>query len=200
MKLYYAAQTRATRPRWILEELGIPYELVRLDLGKGEHKKPEYLAIHPHGVVPALVDDDGTKVFESGAICAYLADKKPGLAPAVGTSDRGLYYQWIVYAVATLEAPILQVFLNTRFLPEAQRSAQAVEDGKKRFSDIADVVTKAIAGKEYLVGGKFTTADALVGGMLGWAKSVGLLEGRRELQEYVARLVSRPAFKRANAD
>src|SRR5947208_1981825 len=72
MKLYYAPQTRATRPRWMLEEIGAPYELVRLQLSKGEHKQPEHLKIHPHGAVPAFSDDEVT-MFESAAICAYLA-------------------------------------------------------------------------------------------------------------------------------
>src|SRR5258705_12836566 len=111
MKLYYARMTRAGRPRWMLEETGAPYELVRLDLSRGEHKKPEYMKIHPHGSVPAL-DDGDLALFESAAICAYLADKFPEkrLAPPVGTPARGLYYQWIVYSMATMEPPILKVF------------------------------------------------------------------------------------------
>ena len=80
MKLYYTPRTRSSRPRWMLEELEIPYELVRVDLSAGEHRKPEYLAINPYGAVPALVDGE-VKLFESAAICAYLADKHP---------DRGL--------------------------------------------------------------------------------------------------------------
>ena len=76
MKLYYAPQTRATRPRWLLEELEVPYELIRISLAQGEQKKPEYLKIHPHGLVPALVDG-GVTLFESSAICLYLADKFP---------------------------------------------------------------------------------------------------------------------------
>jgi len=89
IKLYYAPRTRSTRPRWLLEELGVPYELVRLDLGKGDHKKAEYLAIHPHGVVPAL-EDDGRVIIESLAICLYVADKFPekGFAPEIRTIER----------------------------------------------------------------------------------------------------------------
>ena len=115
MKLYYAPQTRATRPRWMLEEIGAPYELVRLQLSKGEHKQPEYLRVHPHGAVPAFADEHVT-LFESGAICAYLADTFPEkqLAPAAGSAQRGPYYQWLFYSMATMEPPVLKVFLNTR--------------------------------------------------------------------------------------
>jgi len=90
MKLYYSPQTRAGRPRWLLEEIGAPYEIASLDLKKGEHKQPEYMKIHPHGAVPALIDGD-LALFESAAICMYLADKYPEkkLAPALGTPARG---------------------------------------------------------------------------------------------------------------
>lgn len=201
MKLYYAPRTRATRPRWLLEEVGAPYELVRLDMSKGEHKAPAYLKIHPHGSVPALVDGDFV-LFESAAICAYLADKFPewNLAPAVGTQARGHYYQWMFYSMATLEPPLLEVFLNTVMLPEPQRSAAAAENGKKRFADIAAVLTPALAGKQFILGEQFTAADVMIGSMLGWGKALGLLNEHAELQAYVKRLTQRPAFQRANAD
>ncbi|MEZ4302554.1 MAG: glutathione S-transferase N-terminal domain-containing protein, partial [Polyangiaceae bacterium] len=104
MKLYFAPRTRATRPRWLLEQLGEPYELVNVDLEKGEHKQLPYLRIHPLGRVPALVDGDAV-IFESIAICMYLADKYPEkkLAPPVGTPERGQYYQWMLFAASELE-------------------------------------------------------------------------------------------------
>ena len=197
MKLYYAPQTRATRPRWMLEEIGAPYELVRLQLSKGEHKQPEHLKIHPHGAVPAFSDDEVT-MFESAAICAYLADKFPDkrLAPPVGSPQRGPYYQWLVYSMATMEPPVLKVFLNTRMLAEEKRSPAVAEEWK----DVARVVQQAVEGKAFLLGEQFTAADVMVGSILGWSGFMGLLEGFPGLQAYVGRLTSRPAFKRANAD
>ncbi len=201
LKLYYARMTRAGRPRWMLEEIGAPYELVRLDLSKGEHKKPEYLKIHPHGSVPALVDG-GHALFESAAICAYLADKFPEkhLAPPAGTPERGLYYQWLVYSMATMEPPVLKIFLNTRMLPEEKRLPALVEEGKTQWQLVGRTLEDALAGKEYLVGGQFTAADLMVASIAGWAKVLGLLEGFPTLFDYVARLAQRPAFQRANAD
>ena len=201
MKLYYARATRAGRPRWMLEEIGVPYELVRLDLSKGEHKKPEYLKIHPHGSVPALVDGD-VALFESAAICLYLADKFPEkrLAPVVGTPERGLYYQWMVYSMATMEPPVLKVFLNTRMLPEEKRSPALVEEGKTQWQQVARTLEAALADKSYLVGGEFTAADLMVASIAGWAKVLGLVEGFPTLGNYVAHLAKRPAFARANAD
>ena len=201
MKLYCAPQTRATRPRWMLEEIGAPYELVRLQLSKGEHKRPEYLKIHPHGAVPAYSDGEVT-MFESAAICAYLADKFPDkrLAPPVGSAERGLYYQWLVYSMATMEPPVLKVFLNTRMLPEAQRSAAVAEEGRKQWTDVARALEQSLAGKSFLLGERFTAADVMIGSILGWSRVMALLDGHRGLQEYTARVTGRPAFGRANAD
>jgi len=201
MKLYYAPQTRAARPRWMLEEIGAPYELVRLQLSKGEHKKPEYLKVHPHGAVPAFVDGD-LAMFESAAICAYLADKFPDkrLAPPVASAERGHYYQWLVYSMATMEPPVLKIFLNTRMLPEEKRSAAAVEEGRTQWAGVARVVEQALEGKSFLVADQFTAADVMVGSILGWSGFMGLLEGFPGLQSYAKRLASRPAFQRANAD
>jgi len=200
MKLYYSPQTRAGRPRWLLEEIGAPYELVRLDMHKGEHKRPEYMKIHPLGAVPALVDGD-LALFESAAICMYLADKFPDkkLAPAVGTPARGLYYQWMFYSMATLEPPILAVFLNTIMLPEAERSAAAVEKARATFTDVARVLSSALDGRTFILGDQFSAADVMIGGMLAWAGFMGLLADHPSLQAYTKRLAERPAFQRAQS-
>ncbi len=104
MKLYFAPQTRAIRPLIMLEELAVPYEIVLIDFKGGEHKSVEYRKIHPHGQLPAL-QDGALTMFESAAICAYLADKFPDkqMAPALGTIERGMYYQWMFYSMAALE-------------------------------------------------------------------------------------------------
>src|SRR5438874_13750739 len=108
MKLYYVPRTRAGRVRWMLEELAVPYEISRLDPALRQQKDPAYLALNPNGTVPTLTDGDVT-MYESAAICMYLADKFPdaGLAPPLGSRDRALYYQWIVYAMVTVEPRII---------------------------------------------------------------------------------------------
>jgi glutathione S-transferase len=201
IKLYYSPQSRSIRPRWLLEEIGAPFDLVRIDLGKQEHKAPTYLQIHPHGVVPALVDGD-MALIESGAICCYLADKFPAarLAPAVGTPERGRYYQWMFYTPATLEPPLVQVFVHTMMLPEAKRSAAAVEEGRHQFEGVAEVLTNALSGRPFLLGDQFSAADVMLGSTLVWAQMLALLGDRPVLADYVQRLASRPAFQRASAD
>jgi glutathione S-transferase len=201
MKLYHAAQTRSVRPRWLLEEIGAPYTLMRLDMSKSEHKSPEYMKIHPHGAVPALIDGDLT-LFESAAICAYLADKFPEkhMAPAVGTPARGLYYQWMFYTMATLEPPVIEVVLHTVMLPEAQRSAAAAEAGRTKFTQVAQVLEQALTGKSFILGDQFSAADVMIGSTLTWAQMMGILSGHPVLEAYVGRLAARPAFQRAQAD
>jgi len=201
MKLYHSPRSRSVRPRWLLEEIGEPYEIVRLDMSKGEHKESGYLKVHPHGVVPAFTDGDLT-MFESSAICMYLADKFPQkrLAPSPGTPARGLYYQWMVYSIATLEPPVLQVFMHTVMLPEGQRSAAQVEDGRQKFADVARVLAQALKSKPFLLGEQFSAADVMIGSTLAWSQFLGLLEGQPVLQDYVKRLTERPAYQRAQAD
>jgi glutathione S-transferase len=201
LKLYHSAQSRSVRPRWLLEEIGAPYELVRVDLAKQENKTPEYKQIHPHGVVPALVDGDLT-LMESGAICAYLADKFPAarLAPAVGTPERARYYQWMFYTIGTLEPPLIQVFLNTVNLPEPQRSAAAAAEGRAKFSEIAAVIASNLRDKSFLLGDQFSAADVMLGSTIVWAQLLGLLNDWPVLTDYATRLSARPAFQRAFGD
>lgn len=200
MKLYHSPQTRSVRPRWLLEELGAPYELVTLDMPKQDHKTAEYLKIHPHGAVPAFVDGD-IVMFESAAICMYLADKFPDkkLAPPVGSPERAAYYQWMVYSMATLEPPVLQVFLHTVMLPEEQRSSEQAQEGRTKFKEVARVLTNALRGKQYLVGNQLSAADIMVGSTLAWSHFMGLLSDQHALEDYVKRLTARPAYQAAQA-
>lgn len=200
LKLYFAARTRATRPRWLLEELGVPYELVRLDLKAGEHKKPEYLAIHPQGAVPALVDGPVT-VIESAAICLYLADKflEKGLAPKPGSPERGSYYQWMVYSMATLEPPIAEYANHTAFYPPEKRRPEKAEAAKKKLDEqVLPPIAAALKGREALTG-TFSAADVMTASILNWAKSMKLLEAHPTLLDYVTRLTARSAVARANS-
>ncbi len=202
MKLYHSAQSRSVRPRWLLEELGVPYDLVRLDLQANEHKRPEYLKINPNGTVPALVDGD-LALFESGAMCQYLADKFPEkkLAPLVGTPARGLYYQWIHYAMSGLEPPTVTIFFHTVRKPEAERIPTLVTEARGQLAAVLGVIERALAGRPFILGADFSAADVMLGSTLGWASMLGIVgQEQPNVAAYVARLGARPAFQRASAD
>jgi glutathione S-transferase len=198
--LYHAPQSRSVRPRWLLEEIGTDFKIVPIDMSKQEHKSEAHLRVHPHGQVPALTDD-GLTLIESAAICMHLADKFPAakLAPALGTPERGRYYQWIVYSIATLEPPVLQVFMNTVQLPEAERSAAQATAGREKFAEVAKVIVDGLGGHPYLLGEQFSAADVMIGSTLAWASFMGLLDGQPVLATYVERLVQRPAYQRMQA-
>lgn len=203
MKLYYVPNTRAVRVRWLLEEMGVPYELVRLDPAKGETKSPEYLAVNPLGRVPALTDGDIT-IAESAAICAYLADKFPEteLAPAPGSAERGAYFQWLFFGMAMLEPLVDQHFKHTRTLPEPERSVEAADRAKKTFATVVAPLERHLATNEFLVGGRFSAADAIIGHLAMWARRTRMYDGTTlpGLEAYANRLRERPAFQRASAD
>jgi glutathione S-transferase len=198
MRLYFNKSSRATRPRWLLEEAGIPCEIVPVDMAKGEHKSEAYLRLHPHGQLPVLVDDD-TPIFESAAITLYLADKAPasGLAPAIGTVARGLYYQWAVYAMATLEPGVAQYMAHTRRNPESERKPELADEGRRRYHTCLAVLTAALGGNQWLVEDRFTAADVLIGSVLAWGGSLGLNAGFPVIEAYTARCAARPAFAAA---
>jgi glutathione S-transferase len=198
--LYHAPQSRSVRPRWLLEELGTDFKIVPIDMSKQEHKSEAHLRIHPHGQVPALTDGDLT-LIESAAICMYLADKFPAakLAPALGTPERGRYYQWMVYCIATLEPPVLQVFMNTVMLPEVERSAAQETAGRAQFAEVAKVIAAGLGDRPYLLGNEFSAADVMIGSTLAWASFMGLLDGQPVLASYVERLTQRPAYQRMQA-
>jgi glutathione S-transferase len=200
MKLYFVPRTRATRPRWMLEELGVPYELKVLNVAEGENKRPEYLAVHPLGSVPAL-EDGALKLFESAAILQYLADKYPekGLAPKPGTPERGEYYMWMMFCMTTVEPPLADIFHNTFLLPEPQRTPALVEKGRRRFAEVAPVLEARLRGREFLVGESFSAADLLLSSLLGWAGSMALTADFPGLVEYAKRHLARPAARRAQS-
>ena len=192
--LYYAPHTRAGRVRWLLEEMGTPHDLHRIDFAGKQHRHPEFRTVHPLNKVPAL-DVDGRRMIESGAMLVYLADRfgLGTLAPALDAPDRGAYLQWIFYAAVTLEPPLLDAY-EARDVPEERALAVAA------FDAAAQVVVDALAdGREYLLG-TFTTADIAVGHPLGWARHYGLLDKHPSLVEYGRRVASRPAAKAARAD
>jgi glutathione S-transferase len=192
MQLYFAPNSRATRPRWLLEELGVPYELVTLDLAAKEHRRPEYLRIHPFGQVPALVDGE-VSVFESIAICMYLAERYPekGLAPAASSTLRAAYYQWLLFCPSMLEPAIGRFSQHGGEVSEPER-----EKAHTRFAEAASVLDRVLRAGPYMLGEAFSTVDVIVGSNLNWARRVGLLGGHAVLDDYVRRLLARPAALR----
>jgi glutathione S-transferase len=196
IKLYHAQLTRSIRIIWLLEELGVPYELVTVPFKPPRHSFEQDT---PSGKFP-VVEDDGRVLSESGAILEYLIEKygKGRLAPAVGSPDRGPWLQWVHFAEATAFPPIADVARHTMFLPEAERIPQVADDGRARVRNALDVVERALAGREYLVGRELSGADVMMGYFLMAARMLGIVDaGYPNVAAYWERLAARPGFQKA---
>jgi glutathione S-transferase len=189
---YTNPMSRGRIVRWMLEEIGQPYETVLLNYAESM-KAPEYLAINPMGKVPAIKHGD-TVVTEGAAICAYLADAFPDaeLAPPSGDPRRGRYYRWLFFAAGPVEAAVTAKSLG--LLAPADKKMMA---GYGSFEDTINTLETAICDGPYICGDQFTAADVYVGSQIGWGMMFGSIEKRAAFEQYFARLASRPAARRA---
>lgn len=196
MKLYYWPGTRAVRARWLLEELGVDHELVRFD--PSGTIDPAYLRMHPHGQVPLLVDGDAV-IHENCGICLYLADKflARGLAPPHDSYLRGAYFKWMAYALIPTDPPLWAVATHR------SGSGHGVLDlptALERAETWRGVMERALDGRPFFLGDRFSAVDVMLGSGVIWARSLELVPGDSPLNAYIDRITARPAYVRAHAD
>src|SRR5215207_3311243 len=194
LTLYHAAPSRSSIVRWMLEEIGEPYEIKLLRLSEGDQQKPDYLAINPMGKVPALKHGD-VVITEAAAICTYLADAFPraGLSVPVGDPRRGVYLKWLFFGPGVLESAV-----TDRAFPRKEEPRRGVL-GYGDFDTVMRVLSDAVTPGAFLMGEQFTAADVEIGANLRWGMMFKLIPERKELVDYVARFKDRPALKRAEA-
>lgn len=190
--LYTNPMSRGRVTRWMLEEIGQPYRTEILDYGT-TMKGADFLAINPMGKVPALRHGD-TVVTENAAICAYLADAFPdaGLAPAPTSPARGAYYRWLFFAAAPMENAMVTHNFGLDTTGDQQRMA-----GWGSYDLAVATLEKAVAGREFLAGDRFSAADLYVAGLLGWGLATGGLPPLQAFQDFAGRHAARPAAVRA---
>ena len=174
--------------RWMLEEVGEPYDTVLLDFGTSM-KSPMYLALNPMGKVPAIQHRD-VVVTEAAAICAYLAASFPARKLAPPIDRRGAYYRWMFFAAGPLEAA-----LTAKALGFTSDKKQMLGYGS--YEDTVAALEGAVSGGPFICGEQFTAADVYVGSQIAWGMMVGTLEKRPAFEAYTARLRERPAARRA---
>lgn len=192
IKLYFAPRTRAFTALWLLEELGLPYQLDSFSLASGRHKQPDYLALNPMGKVPLLLCD-GVPVAETGAIAIYLADRFPaaGLAPALDDPQRPAYLRWVMFAGSVLEPALGEKFFEWKV------PASSVAWGS--FAQMHEVLSAGVADSQWLLGDRFSAADVVLGSGARFAVMFGAIDKTGPIAAYVERLTARPAFQRAQA-
>jgi glutathione S-transferase len=194
LTLYHAAPSRSSIVRWMLEELGEPYDLHVLNLMQGEQHAPAYLAVNPMGKVPALRHGE-VVVTEAAAICTYLADvfSGAGLNVPVGDPRRGVYLKWLFFSPSCIEAAV-----TDRAFPRQEEPRRGML-GYGDFDTVMTVVAQGVEPGPYLMGEQFTAADVIVGSALRWGMTFDLLPKRPEFVAYVGRLEQRAALQRAIA-
>ncbi len=199
MKLYGYRNGRTLRALWALEEAGVEYEYVEVDLFRGEGREPWFLKINPAGKLPVL-DDAGAIITESAAICMHLAEKQPesALLPAAGTIERTQCYKWISFILTELDAPLWTIAKHRFALPSERRVPAAIETAGWEFRTSIKLLAAAVEQGRYLVGGRFSVADILAGHIVLWARSARLPTGNA-LDRYVEDLQKRDAFARARS-
>ena len=196
LKLHHAPNSRAGRILWLLEELGLPYELNRMDFSPKDLKSDEHRARHPLGRVPVLEDDDVT-LYESGAIVEYIIARHTdgALKPDVDSPSYPEFLQWFHYCEGMVMPPVNTIVVQTLLLPPERRSEETLGQAQRLLTKAIAPIEEALEGREYLIG-EFSAADIMLGHALFMARRLGCFtDDMKNLNSYVSRLEARPAFQ-----
>ncbi len=189
MRLFGFSPTRTTRVSWTLAELDVDYEPITENVFQHEELKN----FHPLGRIPAL-DVNGSGLFESAAICTYLADKhrdKELVAPS-GTWERALHDQWTSFALTEMEAWAWSTFRSKNIVAEDERVPEMYDYNRKAYRSSALALEQALSTNDYLISNTFSVTDIIVGWTCHFGQGLGYNEGYDSISAYVKRLVARP--------
>ena len=191
VQLYHHPFTRAANVVWMLEEVGVKYELCHVDVKSGEHKSAAMLALNPMGKLPIVTDGDAV-VTESAAIGLYLADRYAlgRLAPPLDHPDRGTYLRWSFFAPSVIEPGLVAKASGWDFRPS--------NAGWGTHDAMLAAMEHAVSRGDYLLGTTFSMADVIFGGTVRYMLQFQMLEPRPAFQAYAERLAQRPALVRAS--
>ena len=198
MKIHHAPNTRSVRIVWLLEELGIPYELEMYKLGDAGMRTPEYRKVHPMGRVPVLEDNEN-KIFESGAIVQYVLAKygEGKLVPATSDPVFAAYLQWLHYAEGMIMPQVNIIVVETILLPEDRRSKVNEDRAKKLLTRMLNAVEAGLEGNKYLAG-DFSGADIMTGHACVVSGRLGAdLSDKPNVASYIKMLENRPSLIKA---
>ena len=198
MLLHFAPNSRAGRIVWLLEELGLDYEINKMAFHPKDLKSDDHRARHPLGRVPVL-DDGEVRIWESGAIVEYvLARHTDGaLKPAIESPLFPEYLQWFHYCEGMVMPPVNTIVVQTVLLPPDRRSEETLGQAQRLLSRAVAPVNKALEGRDYLIG-DFSAADVMLGHSIFMSNRLGCVSDEmKNLKDYVARIEKRPAFDKA---
>jgi glutathione S-transferase len=193
MKLYWCPQTRALRGLWLLEEAGVPYTPVLANIREPQSiTDPDFREASPMGKVPALVDG-AVRIWDSGAISAYIADQYPQaqLAPPIGDPQRGAYLMWLMYTNAVIEPAMAEKASGAKPTP--------LRNGWGSFEQMLETLRKGVEKGPWVLGERFSAADVLLGMSCYYMRQFKMIQDEPLLFAYADRCAARPAFQRALA-
>ena len=204
--LHYHPGTASMVPHILLEEIGEPYQRVLVDRAAGAHKQPEYLRLNPNGLIPVLVDGDQV-VYETAAIVLHLCDTHPHarLAPAPGSWERALFYQWLAWLTNTLQSTLIVYFYPERWVRVGNTAgaAEVKEQAQQKIGALLDMLDAELArhGQSWFGGPEYSALDAYVFTLCRWTRnfSSAPARDRRRLGPYLQRMLERPALERVFA-
>lgn len=192
IKLFMNPQSRSRIVRWMLEEIGCPYETEVLNYGP-DMRAEAFTAINPMGKVPAL-QHDGKVITEAAAIVCYLADAFPEANLAPTPAERADYYRWLFFAAGPLEHATTNNYLGLK--PEPSKEAML---GYGNFDKALDVLASHLSSSPYAAGESFSAADIYIGVNVAFGLQFKTIPHRPEFEAYVRKVTDRPAFAKANA-
>ncbi len=198
LKVHFVAGTRAGRVVWLLEELGLEYEVNIMPFTKEGLKSPEHRSRHALGRVPVLEDGD-ISIFESGAIIDYVLErhKNGGFKPSSDAPEFPFYLQWYHYCEGMVMPPMNQIVVQTILLPPDRRDETVLNQAKNLLTKSLAPVNENLADKDFLIG-DFSGADFMLGHSCFMANRLGCVNDEMQnIKDYVARINARPAFQKA---
>ncbi len=206
IQLHHYPSTASMVPHILLEELGVPFELVLVDRMREEQKSPEFLRLNPNGLIPVLVDGE-LVLYETAAICLHLCDTHPqaALAPALGTHERAHFYKWLVWMTNTLQATLIVYFYPWRWvdMDNAAGADQVRRQAQARVGELLDQLDAELArhGGPWLAGERYSALDAFGFTLCRWTRHFDARPARERphLGPYLQRMLARPAVQRALA-
>ncbi len=205
IQLHYFPGNASRIPHILLEELGLPFELLYVDRAKSAQKSPAYLKLNPNGLIPVLVDGP-LVLYETAAICLHLADTNPkaGLAPEVGTMERAHFYKWLAWMTNTFQAALTIYFYPERWVNEGNAAgrAEVKAHAEAKIGGMLDQIEAQLAshGKDWFLGERYSALDAYAFVTCHWTR--GFPRPARSLPHlgpYIERVLARPAVQRVMA-
>ncbi|OCQ22291.1 glutathione S-transferase [Pseudoalteromonas luteoviolacea] len=195
--LFYYPRNASLAPHFVLEALNVPYQLELVDRKKHAHKSAQYLRLNPTGRIPTLVDDDFV-LFESGAICLYLAEKHPEsqLIPSE-PKEKGEFYQWLMYFTTTVQAELMIYFYPERHTQSALMYDDIIKTQQSRLVGMLEIIDRHLAGKNYVVNEQFTICDCYLFMLCVWADELNKPPLQFEhLASYLRSMAKHPVIKK----